>query len=69
MMYTISDDDEKTLEALNKAVDDAAQARKKWLDENMERYSDFKIGDEVFDMDTLSFAGIVTELYRLMRTI
>jgi hypothetical protein len=55
------------LDALNKAVDDAIAARKKWMDDNMEKFAKFKIGEEIYDIskNPPRFMGIVKEYYRI----
>lgn len=62
-MRPMTPEDRLTLKALNKAVDDAIEIRTKWLDEKMYEYSEFKIGDQIFDNEN-RFLGVVTGLYR-----
>ena len=52
------------LDQLNKAVDDAIAARKKWMDDHMVDYAEFRVGDEIYDGDTGERLGVVTRLYR-----
>jgi len=52
------------LAALNAAVDAALKARKDWMDAHMEAYSEFKVGDEIYDIRTGERMGVVSKLYR-----
>lgn len=52
------------LDTLNEEVKAALAKRKAWMDAHMEDFSNFKVGDEVYDRNTGQLLGVVTELYR-----
>jgi hypothetical protein len=52
------------LDALNAGVVAALAARKAWMDARMEDFSNFKVGDEVYDAKTGALLGVVSKLYR-----
>lgn len=52
------------LDALNAEVTAVLAKRKAWMDAHMADFSEFKVGDEVYDQQTGNFLGTVTELYR-----
>ena len=60
----VSQEDEEMLKSLNDAVDLACKARKKWLDDNMAKYSDLQIGDDVYDIQKGIKVGTVTAICR-----
>lgn len=61
---SLSDADREKLNALNRIVDDAIDARTAWLDSKMSEYSPFQVGDDIYSMDTLRKLGRVSRLYR-----
>ena len=60
----MTDDDNKALALLNEAVTAAITARTVWLDERMPNYAEFKIGEELYDLDTGKRLGTVCGYYR-----
>jgi hypothetical protein len=52
------------LDALNVEVTAVLAKRKAWMDAHMEDFSNFKVGDEVYDTNNGQLLGVVTELYR-----
>ena len=52
------------LEALNSEVTAVLAKRSSWMDAHMEDFARFKIGDEIYDMDSGRRLGIVSKLYR-----
>lgn len=58
-------DEKAELEALNKSVTDAIEARSRWLDAKMVETSCLQVGDGIYDLDTGSRVGTVTRLYRV----
>lgn len=52
------------LEALNANVDRAIAARKAWMDEHMDDYARYHLGEVLVDLDTGQTLGTVTKLYR-----
>jgi hypothetical protein len=51
------------LKVLSQAVTEASAARTKWMDDHMEDYSKFRVGDEIYDVNCCKL-GVVTGLYR-----
>lgn len=58
-------DEKAELEALNEAVTNAIETRRRWLDEKMVETSVLQVGDGIYDLDTGSRVGTVTRLYRV----
>ena len=56
--------DVSILADLNKAVKDAIENRRKWLDNKMDEYSDIHVGDIIKNSQTGEVLGKVTRLYR-----
>jgi hypothetical protein len=52
------------LDTLNKEVEAVLAKRRAWMDAHMEDFSEFKIGDEVYDLNTGTLLGVVSRLYR-----
>lgn len=52
------------IDALNQAVTDAIEKRKKWLDAKMVETSRLKVGDDIYDIESGDKIGIVSGLYR-----
>lgn len=52
------------LDALNQKVVAVLARRKAWMDAHMENFSNFKVGDEVYDTKTGALLGTVSKLYR-----
>jgi hypothetical protein len=52
------------LDALNKEVEDTLAKRTTWMNAHMEDFSDFKVGDEVYNPNTGTLLGVVSRLYR-----
>lgn len=52
------------LNVLNAEVVAVLAKRKAWMDAHMQDFSNFKVGDEVYDSNTGRMLGVVTELYR-----
>ena len=52
------------LDYLNLAVDEAIKVRKDWLDEMMPKVAKYKIGDDLYNLETGAFLGTVSKLYR-----
>ncbi len=59
--------DVQVLDGLNKAVHDAIEERRKWLDIKMPEYGDFQVGDVICNGRTGERLGVVTGLYRYWR--
>lgn len=59
--------DEDRLVRLNKAVTEAIQARREFLDAKMLEYSPLKVGDEIYELENCTCVGIVTGIYRFWR--
>ena len=64
----LTEDKAAILAALNKAVDDAIEARTKWLDEAMPTHATVKPGEELWDLSRMRPLGVVTGLYRFQAT-
>jgi len=56
--------EDEELKKLNKTVERAIKDRKLWLDKKMVKYAKFKIGDEIFNIQTGECVGIVRRLFR-----
>jgi hypothetical protein len=56
--------EKEELALLNKEVDKALSQRKDWLDKKMVEIATLKPGDEIYDLETHSLLGIVTDVYR-----
>lgn len=52
------------LDVLNVEVTAVLAKRKAWMDAHMQDFSNFKVGDEVYDANTGRLLGAVSELYR-----
>jgi hypothetical protein len=52
------------LAALNADVGAALTKRKAWMDAHMADYARYRVGDELFDLDTGVQLGVVSRLYR-----
>jgi hypothetical protein len=63
-MKKTSEDDVAELARLNSEVIKAIDSRTKWLDEKMEEYSNFHVGDSLYNIDNGCFLGNVSRLYR-----
>ena len=59
--------DEVKLDALNKAVTDAIQERREWLDKKMAEYAEVKIGEDIYDLTNGVKLGPVSGYYRYWR--
>lgn len=59
--------DKDELARLNKAVTEAIKVRREFLDAKMLEYSPLKIGDEIYELDTCTCVGTVTDIYRVWR--
>lgn len=60
----MTDEDAEKLKLLSAAIDDAIAARSAWLDEMMPKYAEYKIGEELFNLDTGVCLGTVHSYYR-----
>lgn len=67
-MSTITEEDTEQLKLLNAAVKDAIAARTAWLDEQMPKYAKYKIGEDLFDLETGRWLGEVSSYYRYWET-
>jgi len=54
----------KELADLNAKVAEALTERKAWMDAHMEEFSEFKVGEEIYDLGTGALLGTVSRLYR-----
>lgn len=66
-MIKIEESDRIRLDKLNKIIKDTVDERTKFLDECMEKYSSFKIGDDVYDIDTGMKVGVAKRISRYHR--
>lgn len=63
-MIKREESDRIRLNELNDAIKSLVNERTKFLDECMEKYSEFKIGDDVYDIDTGLKVGVVKRISR-----
>ena len=67
-MKTISNDKtealQKELELLNSEVTAVLAKRKKWMDDHMTDFAKFKVGDEIYNLQTGQYLGVISKLYR-----
>jgi hypothetical protein len=63
----VSDLDREKLRFFNQAVESAILARQKWLDENVPKYAEAQIGEDLFDLETGRSLGVVTAHTRCHR--
>lgn len=52
------------LDALNLAVEEAIQRRTLWMNTHMTDFAKWKVGDELFHLQTGKRVGVVSRLYR-----
>lgn len=62
-----TEEDSAMLEQLNEAVRAACDARRKWLDDNMAKYSDLQVGDTVYNIEKGHPVGVVIAICRWHR--
>lgn len=52
------------LQRLNEEVARALGARQAWMDDNMVHYAKYKVGEDLYDLDSGRWLGKVSGLYR-----
>ncbi len=63
----LNENEQAELDRLNEDIDQALRDRCDWLDAKMVETSPLQVGDEIYDLDTGSCLGRVTQLYRYWR--
>ena len=55
---------QKELDALNAEVTAVLTKRKKWMDDHMADFAKYKVGEEIYNLQTGSRLGVISRLYR-----
>lgn len=63
----LTDEEQNELDALTAAITGAIEARRAWLDAKMQECSRLRVGDDIYDLDSGTKLGTVSELYRYWR--
>jgi hypothetical protein len=67
MKRPLTEDETAELARLNAAVSAAIEVRRDWLDAKMHECSHLQVGDDIYDLDSGTMVGKVSELYRFWR--